>query len=234
MNKYIDNTNKIIPLISTVILLSGIIKYYIYYNYFNININEYIDLSEFPLLFISDILLYVIIFIIYFSYLPIPYIKEYFMKKYGAHNFSFKYSKVVVPIVLISFILLFLNSIVTNSFSKIDVFAIQAELAFIFGTVLLFLKLKNVRTYTIIVCLFMMLTFPILNGISDIDLIKKGMSSYNISFSYNKDEFETNTNHLIFIGKTRNYVYLYDVKTKYTHIFNFANIENFKIIRTNL
>jgi hypothetical protein len=42
-----DKILKAIPLISLLILICSLVKNYIYYEYFGININEFIGLSEF-------------------------------------------------------------------------------------------------------------------------------------------------------------------------------------------
>ena len=55
-------TKNILPYVGTIIIISGILKAFIYYRAFNIVITDYLDLDEALLLFSSDILLFSIPF----------------------------------------------------------------------------------------------------------------------------------------------------------------------------
>lgn len=85
-----DKILKAIPLISLLILICSLVKNYIYYEYFGININEFIGLSEFPLLFISEIKLYLIFIISLIIMLPFIFLKTLLKKtlekKYSHFN----------------------------------------------------------------------------------------------------------------------------------------------------
>ncbi len=60
--KKIDFLVKALPLASIFLIMCSAVRLVIYYNTFNISITDYIQIQEYPTLFVDDILSYLLIF----------------------------------------------------------------------------------------------------------------------------------------------------------------------------
>lgn len=228
-----DKISKIIPLVSILILLSSIIKNQIYYDFFGININEYTNLSEFTTLFISDLKFYLIYISSLLIYLPFIYIRSYFRTKYGKQYFSFSLTKKVSKYLIIALII----SIVLTIFIKSDLSSklewIQIYIIMLFSIVLLYID-KDVnysQKYCFISCSILLILFSLSKSYIDIERINKGKASHQIQFTNNNLKYNSNSEHL-YLGKTKEYIFLYNKKSKTTQIFKTSDI-NSLMIRKN-
>ncbi|RXM37509.1 hypothetical protein BOQ62_22220 [Chryseobacterium sp. CH21] len=67
-----------------------------------------------------------------------------------------------------------------------------------------------------------------LNAFSEVSKIERGKINYQISFISDNKEFKTNKTQ-IYLGKTKNFIFIYNSKTKETLVSNFDDIKDFKI-----
>lgn len=233
MKDSVEQISKAIPIISIILLLSSIIKNSLYYSNFGINISEFIDLSEFPLLFINDLPFYLVFLFSLLFYLPLIYLRIYVRNKFGAESFTFsrtkKFAELVIPasILTIFLILFFKFSIET----KITV--IQTNIIIVISLTLLYIdrSIEFSKKYLFWSSLVIMILFSGMNAFSEIDIIESGKSKKCVTFISNNKTIKTN-NIIIFLGKTKNYIFIYDLLKKQTLVFDFNKIENF-IVKNN-
>lgn len=230
MNNFIEKVSKILPFLSLIILLSSIIKNYTYYFNFGININEYIDLSEFPLLFINDFSFYLFFLLSFLIYFPLIYLRIYIRNRFGAQYFTFtltkKISKFAIPIIILTIIYICFK----DTSLDIKLSSIENYIVIFFVTLLFYLDkdLKFSKNYYFIVASFLMILFSMFSAFSEISKIEQGKIHFQVSFIFDNKELKTN-NTQIYLGKTKNYIYIYDKKLKETSIYNFEELKNFKI-----
>lgn len=221
------------PIVSVIILLSSIIKNSLYYSNFGINISEYIELSEFPLLFINDLPFYLVFLFSLLFYLPLIYLRIYVRNKFGAEFFTFsktkKFTELVIPasILVIILVLFFKFSIETK------IVTIQTNIITVLSLTLLYIdrSIEFSKKYILWSSLTIMILFSGMNAFSEIDIIEKGKNKKCVSFIINNKKFETN-NKFSYLGKTKNYIFIYDLLKKRTLVFDFNKIENF-IVKKN-
>lgn len=229
MNSIIEKTSKLIPFLSILILLSSIIKNYIYYFNFGININEYIELSEFPLLFINDFSFYFAFIISFLLFFPFVYIKIYVRDKLGStipFSFTKKFTKAALP----SLIIVIIYNCLKDAPLDIKLSSIENFIVIFFAILLLYLDkdLTFSKNYYFIVSSILMLFFSALNSVSDIYKVENNKIKLYVSFEIDNEIISTN-NEKIYLGKTKNYIYVYNKKLKETEVFNFEEVKNFKV-----
>ncbi|NMH24677.1 hypothetical protein [Flavobacterium solisilvae] len=230
MTEKIERILKVIPLISIIILLSSLIKNYIYYEYFGININEFISLSEFPLLFISEIKIYLIFTGLLFAVLPFIYIRNYTQKKFGEKNFTYSLTKTFTTI----FILVFPVKIILILFTEKDILIIidqcQKSLILFFVSILFVLKKEPIflNKLYLFFCVLSLFIFSVTKAYIDIEKIKRNKPYYNIEFVFENKIYKTKKNY-IFLGKTHENIFIYNLKNNYTEVYNLKEVKFFKI-----
>lgn len=230
MTENIEKISKFIPLISILILLSSVIRNYIFYQSFGISINEYINLTEFTLLFINDLSFYILTIPFFFMYLPFIYIRKFVREKYGAEHFNFERTKKLSEFVMLTSIFSSIMIFILDFSLQVQLNLLQTFITIFFSSLLLWFD-KDVefsKKYSLIVASFMLILFPILKAINDVDKIENKNFYNEVSFIYNNKEIHSNKEQ-IFLGKTNEYLFLYNSKTKYTEVFRNSDINNFKI-----
>lgn len=220
---------KLIPLLSLWILFSSIIKNQLYYDNFGININEFINLSEFPILFISDFTTYASYLLYFLTFLGIVYVKAYYRKLYGHFPFPTVKKLGLIAIILIPVIivlqLFFFNM---NIYLKLQL--IQTEIILLLVGILLYLDkdIKFSKKYYIVSCSILLLILSFFKSNIDILKIEEGKTSYNIQFISNTLAYESTSDYL-YIGKTHDYIFMYDKKNRLTEVFKTAEITGLKL-----
>jgi hypothetical protein len=233
MDTFFDKFTKIISITSITILISSIIKNYIYYTHFNININEFIGITEFPLLFINDIYFYLVLIIIFWCYLPLINLRNFLRIKYKDLNLKFKRTKLIIKLLIAIFIILILINCFLNIPLDEKLFEISIYLMSIFSIMVFYLDKDNLisRNYYFIGSLILIIIFSVLIGFSDIYKIENKRVKYSVSFRINNETFETNTKNYIYLGKTNEYIFILDKSKEQTFVYKFEDINNFNIKR---
>ena len=230
MKNSIEQISKSIPFIATLILISSVIKNSFFYSNFGINISEFIDLSEFPLLFINDLPFYLIFLISLLSYLPFIYLRTYFRNKYGSEHFTFSKTKKFAELMIPSLILLIFITVFFKYPLEIKLTLIQSFVVSIISLILLYVdgSIEFSKKYIFWSCISCMLLFSGMSAFSEISEIESGKIKKCVLFDFNGINVETN-NKIVFLGKTKNFVFIYDISKKETQIFDFNQIKNFSI-----
>ncbi|MDR4954246.1 hypothetical protein REB14_18860 [Chryseobacterium sp. ES2] len=230
MTENIEKISKIIPIFSILILFSSIIRNFIFYQYFGININEYIGLSEFTLLFINDLAFYLISILSFLIYLPFIYVKDYFRRKYSEEILRFtntkKIAKTVMVLAVINSILIFIIDFPLD----IQLYFLQTFIIAFFASLLLWLdkSIEFSKKYSLIFISSLLIIFPIIKAFTDINNIENEKPYNEIIFNYNNKQIQSNK-YFLFLGKTNEYLFLYNKSTKYTEVFKMSEINNLKI-----
>ena len=230
MNSKIEKILKIIPIISILILISSLVKNYIYYDYFGITINEFINLSEFTLLFISEIKLYLIFIVSLLIFLPFIFIKRFLQKEYGEKNFSFSLTKTFTILFILSFPLRIAFTVLDESDILIIIEKCEESLIFFFICVLLVIKkdIKFIGNLYLSICAISLLIFSVTKAYKDIEKIKRNQASHIIEFNYENKTIKSGKDYL-YLGKTHEYIFIYTLKNKYTEVFKIQEVKNIKI-----
>lgn len=230
MQDKIERYSKLIPIISLLILFSSITRNYIYYQNFGININEYIGLSEFPLLFINDLTFYLFSIGFFIIYLPIIYVRTFYRNKYGAEHFTFeptkKASKSIIVIIITS-----CTIIMFQKYSlEVKLLMLQTSLVIIFAGILLIIdkNLEFSKIYISIVSSIFLITFSIFKAYIDISKIENNKEDNSVYFENNSKKIFSNKI-IMYLGKTNEYIFVYNKSTKYTQVFKSSEVSNFRI-----
>lgn len=226
----IEKTLKFIPVISLFILISSIIKNYIYYDYFGININEFTSLSEFTLLFISEIKLYLIFILVLILFLPIILLRNYTQAKFGEKNLSYSLTYAFTSICLILCPVKIIM-IMLNENDNIILIKESQNWLIIFFISILFLVKKDItllKNLYLFFCVITLLIFSTSKAYTDIENVKKNKPNYEIEFVYENKIYKSKTNY-IFIGKTHDYIFIHNLRNKYTEIFKIQDVKLLKL-----
>lgn len=226
----IEKTLKFIPVISIFILISSIIKNYIYYDYFGININEFTSLSEFTLLFISEIKLYLIFILALILFLPAILLKNYTQAKFGEKNFTYSLTYGFASICLILCPLKIIMIVLNENDIIILIEESQNWLIILFISILFLVK-KNVtllKNLYLFFCVISLLIFSTSKAYIDIENVKRNKPNYEIEFVYENKIYKSKTNY-IFIGKTHDYIFIHNLRNKYTEIFKIQDVKLLKL-----
>lgn len=231
----VDKILKTIPLITLLILICSLVKNYIYYEYFGININEFISLSEFSLLFISEIKLYLIFIISLIIFLPFIFLKNFAQKNFGEKIFSFSLTKSFSIIFILVFPLRILRTIFTENDLLIIIEKCQQDLIFLFVTILLVINndIKVIRKLYLFFCTISLIIFSITKAYVDIEKIKRNLTNYEVEFNYENYHVKTEKDY-IYVGKTHEYIFIFNNSKKQTEIYKTGEIKNLKIKKTEV
>lgn len=226
----IEKQLKYIPAISLLILISSLIKNYIYYDYFGININEFTSLSEFTLLFVSEIKFYLIFILSLIIFLPFIFFKNYIQTKFGEKIFSFTLTTSFTSILILSFPIRIIMTIINENDIVVIIEKCQDWLILFFISILLLIKKDTIfiRNLYLFFCFISLLIFSITKPYIDIEKVKRNQPNYNVEFISENKNYKTKRNY-IYIGKTHEYLFIYNLNNKYTEIFKIQEIKNLKI-----
>ena len=131
-----EKISKIVPIVSLLIVFSSIVKNQIYYESSGININEFINLSEFPILFINDLKFYLFYIFSLIMLLPFIYVRTYFRNKYGEKNFTFSKTKMFSKAIIIGMIGSIILTLFNDTDLTIKLTLIQSNIIMIFAATL--------------------------------------------------------------------------------------------------
>lgn len=225
-----ESFNKYIPLFSLTIVVCSILKSSIYYSFFGVSINEYMEITEYTIQFIDDLLVYSIFCLLILIFYPITYLRNLAKSKYPKEIYNnFKLSNSLSLIIIVfSIISIAYNLIPPIKISNLEIIKINVILLVSFSITLITFKLnlnKNVYIFSIIIFLVL---YSIIDSLIDRKrLLEKG-NNVTYSFTYKNKNIISDKNNLI-IGRLKNYTFLYNKISKQTFIYENSKIEDFKI-----
>ena len=208
-----------LSLISIFILICGIVKLNIYYLLFEININEYIDLSEFTVLFIDDLLFYFLCFISPIIYLLFAYGVNYTKNKTGFEFFHTKFGFLIVIVFSIYYLVKDFDDYSNNWISmKVNVIVVICSVIIIIKD----FNINESKKTLYKIPFLLIFTFSIIDPIVDVEQLKNGKLNKEIEITFN-DNLKVRTNYpLSFIGRTKSFIFLYDIRANSTLVYKFS------------
>jgi hypothetical protein len=120
--------------------------------------------------------------------------------------------------------------ILITIFSKKDLLTIQYQIIVLAAFLILYLdkSLDFSLKYFAAVSSILILSISICNAYIEIENIEKGKTKLSVEFCYDSQQILADKNY-IFIGKTNNFLFMYNYKNKTSEVFENSKISNFKI-----
>lgn len=215
----IEKLTKLLPFGSIFILFCSSIKLVIYYKTFNVPIVDYIGIQEFITSFIDDLLFYLCIFGIG------VFLTLFNITQNANQNFSLKNdtpeeykNEHKISLILSIFILFLTLGFANYTDSKSKSIEIICVGSFIFLSLFrVFLSsTKLTIPYTLLIIIGVLL-YTIMYGYTDAYKIIENKDKLNYTIVF-KDKTYVTDNNLKYIGKTENFMFLYNLKSKRTTI----------------
>lgn len=242
LNK-LESVIKFFPLIFIILTTIGYIHLQVYYYYFDIEILNYLDLTEIILLFFDKSLLLTlgILFTVFISYILDYKIKKETDNK--TEDSSAKSKKKPLRYFEISLIILQLAYIALSIIQE-NYIGLLYPIGFIICTIIYFLLekyvfemlFKNHGTFFFLsfvagfVALLLInlstITYSIEKGYN---LRYKNITLKQISFSYNNKIIST-SNKIKYIGETKSSLFLYDFNKRETIIYKMENVDYLRFV----
>ena len=249
-----NKLKNVIPYIGSLLILIGFVKMSIYYNHFNININNYVELSEILISFIPDIIKYSSIIFIVFLYSFLLDTEEDNQKSYDTNNEIIEMDKFFPRIgkILkrnITAILLLLLMIAFTIISAIwneKNYLLFYRFSWMIFIILFFniMLMEFRRKYKIIngnyfdstynnllIISFLFTAYIIQSTYSEIEEVENHNGPI-VCFHSSKKLIQSEEN-LIYIGQTKNYFFMYNLKDKETYVYTRNEISNLVIRKKN-
>jgi hypothetical protein len=248
-NKTLKN---FIPFIGTLLIVVGYLKISLFYKHFNIEIINYLEFSEILTIFLPDILKYCL-----FIFLGIGAnfllesksetekyhnikveltnsikLKDRFKNHYNLNKELVWLSILILFIYLISFIWLrekfwdtLMGTFIIPSLLLFNILLLEFRNKY----KILYNKYFDPTINNIILLIFL---FGLLTVSSVHSEIKETESKQElkITFSYLNETLNTSKS-LKYVGQTRNFLFLYDLKKKESRIFEISELRNYKITK---
>lgn len=244
----LDTIIKSFPLILIVLTTLGYVHLQSYYYFFDIEIINYLEISEIPLLFFnkSILIILLILIIIIISYFVDDKIakEENEIENYNLEKLKYEISKPkrfihkilgwVIIFLLVTYIII--NLIFKNYIGLIyPIFYIICALIYILSEKTILKTLVNKHNTFSSIIIYLGFASLILFNISTIsNSIEKGYrlryeneQSKLISFTYDEKIIETNKK-IIYIGQTKKSLFLFDKEKDETLIFKMEKVDAFK------
>jgi hypothetical protein len=241
---------EIIPFIGVFLIGLVYVKLSLYYGHFNIDIINYLELSEILTLFLPDLVTYilvlgVVLFILFLVQTKSEAIRSFEKKEKVIVTPSFlnrvkgiyRYTKLILfPVVfllicyLISFIwirdafwVLFYKTFILPVFYILTFLFFEFEYRYfeIYGK-----RIGATYSNLFFIC-SMVCLFSIASAKSETLRVEKGESKI-ISFTFNSKNVSTN-NTTVYIGQTKNYLFIYNVIKKETAVYQKDDLIDFRI-----
>lgn len=241
MLKKLEDLIKFFPLIFILLTTLGYIHLQSYYYFFDIEILNYLDVSEIVLLFFDKSILLIagILIVIAISYILDDKLSQETDKEKTKVkiNTDKHLKKMGYFLVFIMIVRITLNIILGNYISFVFTigFVICLLIFFLFEKYLFKILIKKFSAFFFL-SLFTSLAMLLLVSLLTIStIIEKGYDiRYNhkiikeVCFTYNDKTIQT-SKELIYIGETKKNIFFFNSKKKETIIFKMENIDNFKI-----
>lgn len=222
---------KLLPVIYAFLTIVSFIKMYTYYQFFNINISIYLELTEILTSFLDD-LIYYILFIVYIfiTFLGATFFKAKnrdILPNHPGLNYLinmliklvFYYFIYVFPAALMLFgiLMLFLSNMVILGIALTVFGFIQAIISFI--VILTTSEVKDFLSFkTIVLASIELLLFVVVFAVIEGSSVKKGKISIYTTIEFKGAEKVSDDNN-IFIGKTNKNIFRYNIVEHQTTAF---------------
>lgn len=241
------NLKKIVeisPLIGAFLIFNGFLKLNLFYSYWEINIIEYLNFSEIILSFLDDIKILILFFLTFLIHqlIGLKLIDSLESKsKVKSDNGNIdtldkpksvtdsivlgieNYSKFFITISFIAFMILF---VIFIYYHKIIIlyFAFAALFQFIF----LLIGTKDINISLVVTSIISFLMFTCAIAYSHIKEVENSSNEMTIAL---EDEKIVTSKTYYFLGKTENFMFLYDNLNKTSRIIPNEQIKNIEIRR---
>lgn len=228
--KKIEPILKIIPLFSFLLILVSSIKLAAFYKVFNIDIVNYLSISEYIPLFLDDIHT-----LLYFSFVFM--IGFFFGKKSKNEKMKKNENKklktfsiiFIICIILICAIVLYYNS---ESMYKILGHFIDFFVIIMFAFAVLYLsRKKEILLKNLLGWIFLLITVPIIaDGYRDAHQIIENKRNVKYEVLIKGKKLENNN---LFLGKSSKYIFFYNIDKRTSIIYPMSNVDKINIIALN-
>ena len=236
MIKSIDKLLKYLPLVSVLIVAISYLKQSVYYYQFNIDIINYISLSEFFSLFLKDSLF--IISMILVTLLSIFYLRNLSKVRKILTKVNL-YLKILISLIiwgLVIFLSIFLFNDIKNDIKGIDfnlsilIVIVPAFLYLItFFSLLIMLKKNISRTYKIGTGIVFIVLITITIALFQAQQVKENLYQNRYEINISEKTIETNEN-LVRIGQTEKYFFLFNRKNQSSKVIAVKDIIDVTIL----
>lgn len=225
---------KLTPVIYAALVVIGFVKLYLYYKMFNINIGDYLELSEILVFFLDDLFIYILVF----AYLTFKFLRKYnessnIQNQDGGHFLSDEktYRKklkigiisllVIAALSTIFYFLLPLKSFLI--FIPVVILIIWAIIHYYTRQLVVNQVIKNKSTYELIHFSYLVILVVCYMAISEAETNKLYGYAYADEIEY-KDQIIKSDSTQFFIGKTKNYIFYYNKEEHKTTAFPLKDV----------
>jgi len=226
----IEKTVNFLPLGSIFIILCSSIKLVVYYKIFNIQIVDYMEIQEFITSFIDDILFYICIFgagvILYLYDIFENTSQNYFQKSDSPEEYKNE-RKISLSLSIIILIIIVTSVICSNSKSK-SAEIICVGLFLFLGVFRVFLSSTKLTLPYPLFIFIGVIMYTIMYGYTDAYKIIESKDTINYTIVFKEKTYSTDRN-LKYIGKTENFIFFYNLRSKRTTI-----LKNDDLIKINI
>ncbi|MFC4477864.1 hypothetical protein [Flavobacterium chungangensis] len=228
-----EKIEKLIPLLpvgSIFILFCSSIKLIIYYKTFNIQIVDYIEIQEFITSFIDDLLLYSCIFgitIILYLYDFIQDSNQDYSLKSDTPELYKNERRITLIISIIILITIIVSAYYSNSTSKLTTTICVGSFLFL-STFRIYLSSTTMALPFPLFIMTIIIIYTIMYGSTDAYKIIENKDQLNYTIVFKEKTYYTDKN-LKYIGKTGNFLFLYNLKSKRATI-----LKNDELIKINI
>jgi hypothetical protein len=202
-----------------IIICSGVIKAMVHYYYFGIPILQYLEMSEATILFVDD-LPFLLVIILFMTCVEIFETKPSILVSVQRHKGIY----VILILGALGFVFIPTANIDHSSKTIILVLA---------GSILFFEEGRQqnnrIKRLYAIVYLFVFLIYCGLNEFETVVRLKRDSPYFGSKFFFTDGGRMEVTDSVIFVGKSKNYFYLYDIPTRSPIIVNGSNVTSFQI-----
>ena len=244
----------LLPYIGSFFILCGYLKLSLFYHHFNIKITEYLELTEIISLFIGDAMLYIaIVFLVnLYSFInqdlsqsienenrqdEILNTEDASLRLKKFLNMRKEQLGAIAAITILNAILIYFkvqNSILVMMNIILIAWVIATYILYEFRRKykLVYNKDLNITYYNLILSLNLFLVYIFSSIYVDINFTEK-LNNNVIKFNYKENVITTDKN-ILFIGETKNFLFLFNNKQKKTSVYPRNEISNFEIFeKTN-
>jgi hypothetical protein len=220
------------------LIITGFLKQYFYYKFFNITISDFLSFNEIITSFLDDLVLFIFIPIFFLPFI----IKSFSLQKEIDHEFikaqKFNFlppvyslrsiSIIMKYVILINFVILAFTLPVPGFLTFIFIFipiilAIFIEVYYL-NSVILNVHFLN-KPYLTLISYFLSIYFLIIVFSTTCEIISRYYfgEKYDITITANNSQVITSETNF-YIGKTEKYVFIFDKLNKETAVYKMENI----------
>lgn len=245
-----ETLKRFLPFVGTALIILGFIKFKIFYNRFNIDIENYLELTEVLVLFLTDVVYYGIMILSVFFYnflvtsesedtekekIKQAIEEESSFKKRLTYHYKLSANHILMVIIAtICLVLVYFFNYARFWNALFSTITIPVVLLYVILVMEYRHKYKKVyginlnpSINNLALLIFMFSLYSVSSAFSEIQKIYKKPDKV-ISFRYMNDVIKSSSN-IKYLGETSNYVFMYDHKKQESKVFEKSEIRCFKI-----